>query len=122
MFSFTISQFKSLSIYDRYNIAAEFLELVKDLQRSSPATFGLCTRFPTANQVSLLYQLLMLSGNIHDILEFTQLLLVVPDIEEEPCMAAYPSKLLQVAAMTRKHFACVVKSPELASAIFTGYV
>lgn len=118
----SFSQFKSLSYFDRHNIATDFYETMKDLQAASPASFGVCTTFPTSDQVSLLFQLLLLSGNITDTLEFMQLLLGVVDVIATPCMASYPSKLLQVAAMARRHFACVIRSTEIASAVFTEYV
>ena len=121
-------RYYGLSTYDQHNISSKFLIIIQSMKEKAPAHFGVCSDIPSTHQVSLLFDLLEISGNIQGILTFIGLLVAFREhpyinsqlVEGSVVKGREPSKLLSTVSLIRKYYACVLNSAQLTGTIFRG--
>ena len=125
---FRFRRFLTLSTYDQYNLSSKFSSIVQNMKEKLPTQYGFCCEVPSIHQLSLLFDLLEISGNIQGLLEFLgffvehreHLFIASQSVDGSFVRGKEPSKLLLVVSLIRKYYACVLNSSELTGKIFCG--
>ena len=98
------------------------------MKQAFPAKYGISSEFPTSQQLLLLFDLLEISGNIQELLDFLGFFVARQEniyFSKQDTLFLQPSdlsKLLIIIAIIHKYFKCILNSSELTAIIFKGYV